>query len=54
VLSAAEVDELLDLGRMLQFTPVERAPPQPTEALNEEMSQEAAVQALSDLYNLFE
>ena len=54
VLAAAEVSELLDLGRTLQFTPVERAPPKPTEALNDEMSQEAAVQALSDLYNLFE
>jgi hypothetical protein len=48
------VSELLELGRTLQFTPVERAPPKPTEALNEEMSQEAAVQALSDLYNLFD
>jgi len=69
VLCAAEVDDLLALGRTLQFQPIERAPPQPsslssvfsdTTPDDDEVqiaageANEQAVQALSDLYNLLD
>lgn len=54
VLCAAEVSDLLELGRSLQFMPRQREPPRPSEPLSETMSQEDQVQALSDIFNLFE
>ena len=45
---------MLELGRSLQFRPRQREPPRPSEPLSEAMSQEDQVQALSDIYNLFE
>ena len=54
VLCAAEEADLLNLGRELQFKPKERVAPAPAEPLNEDMSQEEQVQALSDIYNLLD
>lgn len=63
------MDDLLALGRTLQFQPIERAPPQPsslssvfsdTTPDDDEVqiaageANEQAVQALSDLYNLLD
>lgn len=54
VLCPAEVNDLLELGRTLQFTPRQREPPRPSQPLSEDMSQEDQVQALSDIFNLLE
>lgn len=53
VLQPSEVSELLDLGTALQFEPRERSMSQPM-PLTTEMDQEDAVQALSDIYNLYD
>ena len=55
VLCAAEVSELLALGRTLHFTPHERAAPPPVDlSLSDGMSREDQVQALSDVFHLFD
>ena len=53
VLCAAEVPELLDLGKALHFSPVERKAPE-AEVLTDELSLEDQVQALSDSYYLYD
>ena len=54
VLCAAEVADLLSLGRELHFTPRERPAPNAAEPLSEGMSREDQVQALSDVFNLLD
>ena len=54
VLCAAEVPELLALGRELQFSPTEVAAPSLTDLTTEGMSQEDRVQVLADTFNLYE
>lgn len=53
VLSSSEVPELLALGTSLRFTPRERQPPKPS-VLSEDMDLEQSVQALADLFHLYE
>jgi len=52
VLCAAEVGELLQLGRVLRFEPVERGLPSPALPLTDEMTLEDQIAALSDVYYL--
>ena len=53
VLQPSEVSELLALGRTLRFRPSERPPPA-QQPLSEDMDYEAQVQALSDVFNLYD
>ena len=47
-------EQLMALGETLHFTPKRREMPEGTTLLSEEMSQEEAVQALADAFNLLE
>lgn len=53
ILCAAEVPELLALGRTLKFEPTEKAPPAQT-ALSDDDTLEDKIQALSNTYYLYE